>query len=151
MIRLATLQDLETIVDFQMAMALETEELELNRDILRKGVEAPLKDCTKGVIYVATEGDEAGKVLGSLMITFEWSDWRNGWIWWIESLYVLPDYRKNGVFNCLYEHIKSLVNASYDIKGIRLYVDKRNSRAQKVYEAIGMCGEHYTTYEWMKE
>lgn len=147
-IRIATLKELDTLVSFQMAMALETEELVLDRPILSKGVEAALADPQKGVIYVAEM--PGGIVAGSLMITFEWSDWRNGWIWWIESLYVLPEYRKQGVFHRLYEHIQALVRSDEQIKGIRLYVDKRNTRAQKVYEAIGMCGEHYTTYEWMK-
>lgn len=147
-IRIATLNELDTVTDFQMAMALETEELVLDRTILRKGVEAALTDPGKGVIYVAETLD--GGIAGSLMITFEWSDWRNGWIWWIESLYVLPAFRKQRVFNRMYEHIQALVKADEQIKGIRLYVDKRNVRAQKVYDAIGMCGEHYTTYEWMK-
>lgn len=148
-IRLATFEDIETITGFQMAMALETEELELDRETLRSGIEAALKDEQKGRIYVAEECS-GGKVTGSLMITFEWSDWRNGWIWWIESLYVLPEYRKNGVFKEMYSSIKSRVLADEQIKGLRLYVDKRNTRAQKVYEAIGMSGEHYTTYEWLK-
>lgn len=148
-IRLATFEDIETITGFQMAMALETEELILDRDILRNGIEAAVKDEHKGRIYVAEES-AGGKVIGSLMITLEWSDWRNGWIWWIESLYVLPESRKNGVFKGMYDYIKSRVLADKQIKGLRLYVDKRNTRAQKVYEAIGMSGEHYTTYEWLK-
>ncbi len=170
-IRIATLADVETITDFQMAMALETENLVLDREVLRNGVEAVIVDSNKGRIYVAETGEEEGvlsdmsgcgckqetvhssgkvRVTGSLMITFEWSDWRNGLILWIQSLYVLPEYRKKGVFKCLYEYIKSSALADKNIKGVRLYVDKRNIRAQKVYEAIGMCGEHYTTYEWMK-
>lgn len=147
---MATLHDVETIVGFQMAMALETEELELNRTVLEKGIEAALTDYNKGMVYVAADENNGGEVIGSLMITFEWSDWRNGWIWWIESLYILPEYRKKGVFKQMYEYIKSLVLADENVKGLRLYVDKRNVRAQKVYDAIGMCGEHYTTYEWLK-
>jgi GNAT superfamily N-acetyltransferase len=146
-IRKAVLADLETIVDFQMAMALETEELALDCGVLTKGVQAALADCNKGQIYVAADGE---KIIGSLMITYEWSDWRNGWVWWIESLYVVPEQRKNGIFKQMYAYIKSLVLADDAIKGIRLYVDKRNVRAQKVYDAIGMSGEHYTTYEWLK-
>lgn len=146
-IRKAVLEDLETIVDFQMAMALETEELVLDCGVLTKGVQAALTDKNKGQIYVAREGE---KIIGSLMITYEWSDWRNGWIWWIESLYVLPEQRKNGISKQMYGYIKSVVLADDTIKGIRLYVDKRNVRAQKVYDAIGMSGEHYTTYEWLK-
>ena len=148
-IRLATLEDIETITGFQMAMALETEDLVLDRETLRRGVEAAVKDEQKGKIYLAEER-KGGKVTGSLMITLEWSDWRNGWVWWIESLYVLPEYRKKGVFREMYAYLKSLVLADTQVKGLRLYVDKRNVKAQKVYEALGMSGEHYTTYEWLK-
>lgn len=148
-IRKAVLANLETIVGFQMAMALETEELVLDCAVLTKGVQAALTDnINKGQIYVAMDAEN---IIGSLMITYEWSDWRNGWIWWIESLYVVPEQRKNGVFKQMYAYIKSLVLADDTIKGIRLYVDKRNVRAQRVYDAIGMSGEHYTTYEWLKE
>ena len=110
---------------------------------------AAIKDPdVKGQIWVAV--DKSGELAGTLMITYEWSDWRNGWIWWIESVYVNPTFRKQGVYKMLYNHIKDIVNANEEIKGIRLYVDKTNTRAQNVYHALGMCGEHYTTYEWMK-
>jgi GNAT superfamily N-acetyltransferase len=84
------------------------------------------------------------------MITDEWSDWRNGWVWWIQSLYVIPEFRKKGVFSALFEHINSLIQASTDVKGLRLYVDKRNKKAQRLYNEIGMSGDHYITYELMK-
>ncbi|MEF9931161.1 MAG: GNAT family N-acetyltransferase [Bacteroidales bacterium] len=145
------MRDLETIVDFQMKMALETENLLLNLNVITKGVEAAILDCKKGQIYVAEDENNQGATIGSLMITLEWSDWRNGWVWWIESLYVLPEYRRKGIFKQMYEYLKSLAMANDNIKGIRLYVDKRNTRAQKAYQAIGMNGEHYTTYEWLKE
>ena len=146
-IRKAALQDLDTIVDFQMKMAWETEELQLEEAVLRKGVEAALTDPDKGQIYVT---EDRGQVIGSLMVTREWSDWRNGWVWWIMSLYVIPEYRKQGVFKRMYAYLTECVNADRDLMGLRLYVDKRNVRARKVYAAVGMSGEHYDTFEWLK-
>ena len=146
-IREATLTDLETIVDFQLKMALETEDLQLDEAVLKKGVAAAITDSGKGRIFVTQDGE---RIISSLMITLEWSDWRNGWVWWIMSLYVVPEYRRQGVFKRMYSYIKSIVEKDEDVKGLRLYVDKRNLRAQKVYDAVGMCGEHYATYEWLK-
>ena len=146
-IRKAALQDLDTVVDFQMKMAWETEELQLEEAVLRKGVEAALTDPDKGQIYVT---EDRGRVIGSLMVTREWSDWRNGWVWWIMSLYVIPEYRKQGVFKRMYAYLTECVNADRDLMGLRLYVDKRNVRARKVYAAVGMSGEHYDTFEWLK-
>ena len=146
-IREATLNDLETIVDFQLKMALETEDLQLDEAVLKKGVAAAITDSGKGRIFVTQDGE---RIISSLMITLEWSDWRNGWVWWIMSLYVVPEYRRQGVFKRMYSYIKSIVEKDEGVKGLRLYVDKRNLRAQKVYDAVGMCGEHYATYEWLK-
>jgi len=145
-VREANRGDLDTIIGFQMAMALETESLELDRDILKLGVNNVLDDPSKALYFIA---EEDGNNLGMLMITLEWSDWRNGWVWWIQSVYTAPEYRKRGVYKLLYEHIRSLVRQSDNIRGIRLYVDKRNIAAQKVYTSLGMNGEHYSTYEWM--
>lgn len=159
----ASREDIQTIVDFQLKMALETEELELDPVTLNQGVAAVIDDSSKASYYIAKvinyNSDSKsvpapqGRVevaAGMLMITLEWSDWRNGWVWWIQSVYVEKEFRKYGVFKQLYNHIKSIVESSENIKGIRLYVDKRNTRAQKVYESLGMTGEHYSTYEWMK-
>ena len=146
LVRAAKSADRSTIVDFQMAMALETESLELDKGVLALGVDAVLEDSSKARYFIAEEG---GKSAGMLMITLEWSDWRNGWVWWIQSVYTAPAYRKQGVYKQLYEYIKSLVAASDNIRGIRLYVDNRNVAAQKVYRSLGMNGDHYTTYEWM--
>lgn len=140
--------DLHLLVDFQMKMAMETEGLELDKAVLEKGITSVLDDPSKARYFVARRGDA---LAGMLMITLEWSDWRNGWVWWIQSVYVAQEFRKEGIFATLYSHIKEIVTKSEDIRGIRLYVDKRNVRAQKVYEAIGMTGEHYATFEWMKE
>ncbi|MDD2491471.1 MAG: GNAT family N-acetyltransferase [Bacteroidales bacterium] len=140
--------DLSQMVDFQLEMALETEGLKLDSLVLERGITSALKDSSKANYFVAQIND---KPVGMLMLTTEWSDWRNGWVWWIQSVYVIPEMRKEGVFGALYSYVKQLVISRKDVMGIRLYVDKRNSKAQRVYEAVGMTGEHYSTYEWMKE
>ena len=147
-IREVNINDHSKIVEFQLAMALETENLQLDRDILAKGVLSVLQDSTKARYFIA---DLAGTSAGMLMITEEWSDWRDGWVWWIQSVYTKPGYRKMGVYKMLYEYVRELIEKSDNIRGLRLYVDKRNIRAQQVYESLGMNGEHYTTYEWMRE
>ena len=146
--REARASDVSTIVDFQIAMARETEELDLDRDVCMRGVHAVFEDASRGRYFLA-ESD--GVVIASLMITYEWSDWRNGMVWWIQSVYVIAELRGQGVYAGLYEHVKTFVNADPSIRGIRLYVDKRNSRAQQVYARLGMNGEHYSVFEWMKE
>jgi ribosomal protein S18 acetylase RimI-like enzyme len=148
LIRDANIKDHSHIVDFQMAMALETEELILEQNTLSKGVKAVLEDPSKARYFIA-EGE--GKPAGMLMITTEWSDWRNRWVWWIQSVYILPECRKMGIYKILYEHVKRIVSNSDSIGGIRLYVDRRNTRAQAVYTNLGMNGDHYATFEWMKE
>ena len=140
--------DLPFLVDFQLKMALETEDLVLDKTVLEKGMASVLDDPSKARYFVVRKGE---LLAGMLMITLEWSDWRNGWVWWIQSVYVDKEFRKEGVFASLYSHVKEIVLKTEEIKGIRLYVDKRNVRAQKVYVAIGMTGEHYATFEWMKE
>lgn len=148
-IRVARASDRVKIVDFQMKMALETEGEALDEALVTKGVKAAIADPALGTYFVA-EVDGVKGIVGVLMVTDEWSDWRNGWVWWIQSLYVMPEYREKGVFTALYEHVNTIIQSTTDVKGLRLYVDKRNTRAQKVYEAIGMNGSHYTTYELMK-
>jgi GNAT superfamily N-acetyltransferase len=143
----ARIGDLNTLVEFQLKMAMETEELKLDREILIKGVKAVYEDPAKARYFVARIDE---RVVGMLMITLEWSDWRNGWVWWIQSVYVEQEFRKDGIFRSLYTYIRNVVENSDSIRGLRLYVDKRNIKAQKVYNALGMTGEHYTTYEWMK-
>ena len=138
--------DASAIIEFQLAMARETEDLELDREILTSGVNAVFTNPTLGRYYIA-ESD--ARVVGSLLITYEWSDWRNGMVWWIQSVYVVPEYRGRGVYAGLYAHIKAIVEESA-VRGIRLYVDKRNTAAQQVYTRLGMNGEHYLVFEWMK-
>jgi len=139
--------DVATIADFQVAMALETEELDLDREVCTRGVLAVFDDPSRGRYFLAESG---GAVIASLMITYEWSDWRNGNVWWIQSVYVRPEFRRQRVYAGLYEHVKRLVEADGSLRGIRLYVDRRNASAQDVYAKLGMNGEHYQVFEWMK-
>jgi len=138
--------DAARIIEFQLAMARETEDLDLDREILTRGVGAVFADPSLGRYFVA-ESD--GEVVASLMITYEWSDWRSGTVWWIQSVYVVPSFRRRGVYAGLYQHVKTLVEADPAIRGIRLYVDARNTGAQEVYTRLGMNGEHYKVFEWM--
>jgi len=140
LVRQAAASDAVTIADFNAFMAKETEHLVLDRTHLQKGVEAMIADSSKGLYYIA-EFD--GKVAGQLMITYEWSDWRNATFWWIQSVYVLPEYRKQGVFRALYQRVASLAQERGDVCGLRLYVEESNKRAQQAYEALGMKLSHY--------
>jgi GNAT superfamily N-acetyltransferase len=146
--RQATRDDVEVLVDFQLAMAAETEALQLDRKVCLRGVAAVLQDSGLGRYFVA---ERDGEVVGSALITYEWSDWRNGQVWWIQSVYVLPAARKQGAYAGLYAHIQNLAKERPDVRGIRLYVDRRNTRAQEVYARLGMNGDHYQVFEWMKE
>ncbi|WP_321346888.1 GNAT family N-acetyltransferase [uncultured Draconibacterium sp.] len=146
-IRQATQEDHKSLVDFQLAMAHETEGIELHRPTVELGVQAVLNDSAKGSYYVA---ETNGQVVASLLTTFEWSDWRNGTILWIQSVYVKPAFRRNGVYRKMYAHIKELVKQNNNLNGIRLYADKTNLPAQKTYENLGMNQDHYTMFEWMK-
>ena len=145
--RSAEARDLASIVDFQVSMAMETEALDLDRETCTRGVAAIFSDPHLGRYFVA---DSTGSAVGSLMLTYEWSDWRNGTVWWIQSVYVSPDFRRRGVYAGLYEFVRQLALADPAVRGIRLYVDRRNERAQQVYERLGMNGEHYQVFEWMK-
>lgn len=146
-IRDAVSADAPAIVDFQIRMARETEEVELDRDVCTSGVAAVFSDPSLGRYFVA-ESD--GVVVGSLMTTYEWSDWRNGTVWWIQSVFVVPELRGQGIYRRLYEHVQQLVNTRETVMGIRLYVDLRNGIAQEVYSRLGMNGDHYRLFEWMK-
>lgn len=145
--RQATPSDVSVIVDFQVAMARETEGLDLDREVCTRGVQAVFDDGARGRYFLA---QSEGTVIASLMITYEWSDWRNGNVWWIQSVYVRPAFRRQGVYAGLYLHVQSLVQADDSVRGIRLYVDRRNVSAQQVYTRLGMNGEHYQVFEWMK-
>ena len=148
-IRKANSSDSQFIVRFQLDMALETENLSLDPIVVGKGVKAVFQDNSKGSYYIA---ELDGTVVGSLMTTYEWSDWRNGRVLWIQSVFVDALHRGKGIYRKLYEHVKSLVqHDETDFRGIRLYVDKTNSTAQKVYGKLGMENHHYEMYEWMND
>jgi GNAT superfamily N-acetyltransferase len=146
-IRKATLSDAPSIIDFQLKMARETEGIELSSEIVIPGVNAVFQNQSYGQYYVAEAG---GKVVASLLITCEWSDWRNRNVWWFQSVYVVPEFRRQGIFRRMYDYIKQLAEEQ-DIAGLRLYVETKNIRAQKTYEALGMSSEHYSFYEWMRK
>lgn len=146
-IRKAIPSDAKYIVDFQLNLAMETEDLALHRPTVVEGVKNGMEDTAKGQYFVA---EKDGSVIGSLFTTYEWSDWRNGTTLWIQSVFVDKDHRGKGVFKSLYLHVKSLVEKDPQYTGIRLYVFKDNSKAKKVYSNLGMAGEHYEIFEWMK-
>src|SRR5258708_38394738 len=143
-IRLAQKSDMHALVEFNQAMALETEGKRLEEATLRTGVEAVLADKNKGFYVVA---DDSGKIVGGLMVTLEWSDWRNAWFWWIQSVYILPEARGQKIYSRLYEFVKERAADAGNVCGFRLYVDKGNRRAQRVYEWVGMQLSHYLMYE----
>ena len=147
-IRQAKIDDKEILSRFQQQMAWETETLRLDKETLNNGLEAVLTDPSKGKYFIV---EDKGNVIACLMVTPEWSDWRNGTVWWIQSVYVINEYRRQGIYRKLYEHVKNWVINEESYKGIRLYVEKDNLIAQKVYSSMGMDGEHYRLFEWMKE
>jgi len=143
-IRRARSQDVEVIVEFNARLAQETENRTLDRSVLSGGVSALLKDQTKGMYYVAMEGTTA---VGQLMITYEWSDWRNGTFWWIQSVYVHAQHRGKGIFRGLYDHVLAEAKSRADVVGLRLYVDRHNRTAQETYERLGMRKSEYEMYD----
>lgn len=146
-IRKAIPEDAEVIIDFQQKMAWETEQLRLVPEIIFKGVNAVFDDPARGQYWVA---EDQGDVVASLLITYEWSDWRNCNVWWFQSVYVLPEFRRTGIFRLMYLYIKNKADKD-GIAGLRLYVETNNSSAQHTYEALGMNSLHYKMYEWMRE
>jgi GNAT superfamily N-acetyltransferase len=146
--RKAIVTDASDIMRFQINMALETEELQLDHPTVTRGVQAVFEVPSRGQYYVA---ETNGRVIASTLITYEWSDWRSGTVWWIQSVYVMPEARKQGVYAGLYAYVKRLAQENNDVRGIRLYVDRRNTVAQKVYSRLGMNGDHYQVFEWMKD
>ena len=147
LIRKARPEEAPFIEGFQLSMALETEDLQLDQATVERGVQAVFNDPAKGNYYVA---EVDGRVVSSLLTTFEWSDWRNGTVLWIQSVYVVPEFRKRGIYAAMYKHIQQLVLADDKLKGIRLYAEKANHTAHLVYEKSGMSAEHYQLYEWLK-
>lgn len=138
---------LDQMVQFQLAMALETEDFKLNEEKLRHGIKTQIERSQTGRYLLALEGE---KLVGMLLTLFEWSDWRGREVIWIHSVYIDPKYRGQGIYKTMYSHVKELVEQNEKYAGIRLYVDKTNTKAQRVYEKLGMSDEHYLMYEWLK-
>ena len=146
-IRKATTDDIRTIAAFQQKMAYETESLELDSEVLLEGVGNVFRDPSKGFYLVAQEKES---IIASMLLTPEWSDWRNSLFLWIQSLYVIPAYRRKGVFRMMYDHVQQMVRESDGYAGIKLYVDQGNERAQEAYRRVGMKASHYNLFEWNK-
>jgi GNAT superfamily N-acetyltransferase len=143
-LRQATPDDRAVIAEFNRRLALESEHKALDMAKLLPGVAAVLADPARGVYFVAEQG---GEVVGQLLITTEWSDWRNGWFWWIQSVYVREEFRRQGVFRLLYEHVGQQARARGDVVGLRLYVERENHRAQTTYDRLGMGPTGYLVLE----
>jgi GNAT superfamily N-acetyltransferase len=146
-IRKAVAQDMPLLADFQLSLAQETENVQLDKAIVMKGLKALFDDPSRGQYYVAEYNQQA---VGCHLITFEWSEWRNGMVWWLQSVYVSAEYRKHKIFSAMYNNLIRTIQDNPSVIGLRLYVDKSNEQAQQVYKAMGMNGEHYTVFEWMK-
>ena len=146
-IRPATRQDATSILNFQLKLAEETENLSLDKLIVSKGIAALFDDPAKGIYYVA---EVKNVVIGCFLITYEWSDWRNSVVWWLQSVYVDANHRGTGVFRAMYDHLIESIRNDSSVAGLRLYAEKNNERAQNVYRSLGMNGDHYTVFEKMK-
>lgn len=143
-IRVAIREDAASLIRFNQAMALETEGKQLETAKISAGVEAVFEDDKKGFYVVA---ESAAEIIGGLMITYEWSDWRNAWFWWIQSVYILPEGRGRGLYSRMYEFVKAMAVTNGNVCGFRLYVEQDNLHARKVYEKLGMASSHYLMYE----
>jgi len=143
-LRRARETDLEIIVQFNRTMAKETEDIILDVDTVRRGAMAVLNDPRRGFYLLA---EVTGRVAGQLMVTPEWSDWRDQWFWWIQSVYVAPGFRRRGLFAALFREVEKRAAGRGDVAGIRLYVDNENTGAQKTYKALGMQESNYRMYE----
>jgi len=143
-IRQARPTDAAVIAEFNGRLAAETEDLGLEPARVEAGVAALLSDPAKGIYFVA---EVNGAVVGQLMITYEWSDWRNGNIWWLQSVYVKEEFRRSGVFRALFDHLRALAAATPDVRGLRLYMHADNARARQSYERLGMKRTKYEVFE----
>ena len=145
--RVATAQAAALLAEFNAAMALETEGKELLPEVVGAGVRSLLGRSASG-FYLVAEAD--GQVVGSLLVTKEWSDWRNGDFWWIQSVYVRPSWRRQGIYKRLYRHVQELAAKDPAVCGFRLYVERDNKQAQGTYRALGMSETHYKVFEELK-
>ena len=138
------MQDAPTVAEFNLLLALETEDLRLDPACVNAGVRALLADPGKGIYYVA---EVNGTLAGQLMITYEWSDWRNGNLWWIQSVYVKQEFRRVGIFRALFKYLENLARARADVRSLRLYMHAENSAARSSYEKLGMRQTKYEVFE----
>ena len=143
-VRPARQEDVSLMVRWQRAMALETEDKPLDEAVLARGIQRAFEDEAKGRYFVAEIG---GQPAGTLMLTWEWSDWRDGWWWWIQSVFVDESFRRRGVYRALYAHVLAQAEADPEVRGIRLYVEEENSNARRTYEFLGMQHPGYVMYE----
>lgn len=143
----ATSEHIDFIAQSQQAMAKETENYELPLETLLKGVRHIIEHPEKGFYLIALR---EGKPAACMLVLYEWSDWRNGEVLWIHSLFVLPKFRRSGIFTLFYDFLKNKVEESSTFRGIRLYVEKNNTTAQAAYRKVGMTDEHYDLFEWLK-
>ncbi|MCO5169864.1 MAG: GNAT family N-acetyltransferase [Planctomycetes bacterium] len=143
-IRAATREDLEPIVRMNLLLAEETEGRTLDEAAVRDGVAAALADPQKGTYWLARLDE---RVVGQALVTTEWSDWRNGWFWWLQSVYVAKEHRRKGVLRALYRHVAHTARNRWDVCGLRLYVDRKNDAAQRAYAALGMATTDYLLLE----
>jgi ribosomal protein S18 acetylase RimI-like enzyme len=143
-IRPATSEDSDMVVDFNRRLAEESEGKKLDGALLKAGVAQALTDPHKALYFLA---EDAERVIGQIMITTEWSDWRNGWFWWIQSVYVRPEARRRGIFRALFEHVAQAARQDSSVIGLRLYVDEDNHSAQETYRRLGMTDTGYFVLE----
>lgn len=149
-IKRADSNDLEMIAQSQVLMANETENKDLNIDTVRKGVSFILENPERG-FYLVAKDSSSDSPMGCLLVLREWSDWRCKDILWIHSVYVRQEHRGKKVYKKMYQHLKAMVQKNDSLGGLRLYVEKENIKAQKVYEKLGMSDEHYLLYEWLDD
>jgi GNAT superfamily N-acetyltransferase len=143
-IRQSKLADRDVIAAFNVALALETENLRLDPAVVRPGVEAVLRDPARGIYFVA---ENQGAVIGQVLITYEWSDWRNGSFWWLQSVYVQKEFRARGVFKALFGHVVAQAAPQKNVCGLRLYMEEENHRAREVYHRLGLNETRYQVFE----
>lgn len=143
-IRKAQLKDIDIIAEHNILLARETENINLKFDRVSEGVKAVMNDPGKGFYLVV---EKEGTVVGQLFITYEWSDWRNKYIWWIQSVYINVNFRGQKIFSLLYNYLRNLARYKKDVAFLRLYVDSSNMRGKKVYESLGLIKSEYEIYQ----
>lgn len=147
-VRMASRGDLDVLVNFSAAMAMETEGRQLDRDRLQRGIQSVLESTERGFYLVSERQDlDSRPVVGQLLVTYEWSDWRNATFWWIQSVYVHTTWRRQGVYRQMHRHVLNMARARQDVCGVRLYVEEHNETAQRVYRQVGLMPSGYLIFE----